>query len=488
MSKQRPRSGGERDGASPEAGRDALKAAIAAAIDRDAGGLTALGEDIFAHPELAYHEFRTADVVAGELRRLGLTVEEGLARTGVRARLRGRGHGPTVCVLAELDAIPTPGHPAADPVTGAAHSCGHHAQVAHLVGVARALTELAAGELVGDVLFFAVPAEEYSDIDRAGAPDVEFPGGKQELIRLGCFDGVDLAMMAHALGTGEPRDGAVPARPLGMTWQYTGFATRRATFRGRAAHASTAAGDGVDALGAARIALHAIDTQRESFADGVRVHPVLRPHHGTLNVVADRAEVDVVIRGRTEASIVDAGRRIDRALRAGAFAVGAGVELTTAPGYHPLSVDRALGDIFRANAVRLAGPAAWSESEFSAASTDAGDLSTLLPVLHATHGGCAGVNHSASFRIVDPIQAYVQPAIALAWTVVDLLGGTADAAHHAVAAYRPRYTRSRYVETLRAVTRRRWYPPPAELVDGGLFDGQPGPAYEIDNPVEEVWV
>ncbi|MFY1634972.1 hypothetical protein ACN27F_17150 [Solwaraspora sp. WMMB335] len=497
VSKQWPGSGENPDGAAPETGRDALKAAIAAAIEQDARRLTAVGEDIYAHPELAYHEFRTADVVARELRRLGLTVEEGLARTGVRARLRGRGHGPTVCVLAELDAIRTPGHPAADPITDAAHSCGHHAQVAHLVGVAGALTELVAGELAGDVLFFAVPAEEYSDIDRAGAADVEFPGGKQELIRLGCFDGVDLAMMAHALGTGElsddgrppsrAGDGSGPAGALGMTWRYTGFAIRRAIFRGRAAHASTAPGHGIDALGAARIALHAIDTQRESFADGVRVHPVLRAHHGTLNVVADQAAVDVVIRGRTQASIVDAGQRVDRALRAGAFAVGAGVELTTAPGYQPLSVDRTLGGIFRANAVRLAGAGGWSEAEFSAASTDAGDLSTLLPVLHATHGGCAGVNHSASFRIVDPVQAYVQPAVALAWTVVDLLGGNADAAHGAVAAYRPRYTRSGYVETLRTLARRRRYPQPsAEPVDAEPVDAEPGPAYELDNPLQEA--
>lgn len=484
MSKQRPGSGDDRNGTSPEAGRDALKAAIAAAIDRDAVRLTALGEDIFTHPELAYQEFRTADVVARELRRLGLAVEEGLARTGVRARLPGRGGGPTVCVLAELDAIYTPGHPAADPVTGAAHSCGHHAQVAHLVGVARALTRLAAGELGGDVLFFAVPAEEYSDIDRPDIPDVEFPGGKQELIRLGCFDGVDLAMMAHAVGTGEPGGGSAPAGALGMTWQYTGFATRRATFHGRAAHASTAAGHGIDALSAVRIALHAVDTQRASFADDVRVHSVLREHHGTLNVVAEQAKVDIVIRGRTPASIAEAGRRVDRALRAGAFAVGAGVEFTTVPGFEPLAVDRALGGVFRANAVRLTGAGGWSEDEFSAASTDAGDLSTLLPVLHATHGGFAGVNHSAAFRIVDPTQAYVRPAIALAWTVVDLLAGEAGTARDAIAGYRPRYTRSGYVDALRAVARRRRYPQPRpEPADGGE-----GPLGEPDGLVAEARV
>ncbi|BCB84809.1 amidohydrolase [Phytohabitans suffuscus] len=431
-----------------------LKESLAAAVDRDAARLAGVGDDIFAHPELAYQEFRTADVVARELRALGLPVEEGLARTGVRARLRGARPGPAVCVLAELDALHAPDHPAADPSTGAAHACGHNAQVAHLVGVARALTErAAAGWLAGDVVFFAVPAEEYSEIGRPGVPDVEFPGGKQELIRLGCFDGVGLALMAHATGTPEPAPGGEPSASFGMAWHYTGFATRRARFRGRSAHASSAPGHGVDSLSAARVALHAIDAQREAFAEDVRVHPVLRPQPGSLNVIAEQTTVDILIRGRTSQSIADAERRVDRSLRAGALAVGAAVELSSAPGFLPLDVDRTLGGLFRRNALALAGEAGWAEHDFSAASTDAGDLSHLMPVMHATHGGCAGVNHSARFRVVDPVQAYVQPAKAIAWTVVDLLHGDAATARAAIAGHRPRHTRTGYVDAVRATAR-----------------------------------
>lgn len=416
-----------------------LKRALAAAIDRDAERVIALGDDVFAHPELAYHEFRTADLVAAELRELGLPVEEGLARTGVRAVLRGGRPGPTVCVLAELDAVYAPEHPMADPATGAAHACGHNAQVAHLVAVARAVTQaVSPADLAGDVVFFAVPAEEYGDLDRPDAPGVEFPGGKQELIRLGHFDGVGLAMMAHATA-GPPG--------LGMTWNYTGFVSRRARFHGRSAHASTAAGHGVNALSAVTIALHAIDAQRETFADDVRVHVVLRPHPGALNVIADQATVDVLVRGRSGAAIDEARRRVDRALRAGAYAVGATVDLSSAPGFLPLSVDRTLGGLFQRNAVALGG---WSEDEHSAASTDAGDLSHLMPVLHATHGGCVGVNHSAEFRIVDPVAAYLAPATALAWTLVDLMHDDARAARAVIADHRPVYTREGYVKAMRA--------------------------------------
>ncbi|GAA0811224.1 amidohydrolase [Spirilliplanes yamanashiensis] len=372
-----------------------MKAALRATVERHAGHLMALGADVFAHPEPAYAEHRTAALVARELRALGLTVEEGLAGTGVRARVRGTGGGPVACVLAELDAVRVPDHPDADPATGYAHACGHHAQVAHLIGVARALVETPPP---GDVVLFAVPAEEWSGR----------PGGKQELIAAGEFAGVDLAMMVHARGDGAP---------LGMTWRHTGFTQLGAVFHGRAAHAAAAPQHGVNALAAATVALHAVDAQREAFADHVRVHPVLRADTA-LNVIADRAEVETMVRGLTTADIAAAAERVERSFRAGALALGATVDVTTTPGYAPLTVDRRLGALFAANAQALG--AGWAEDEVSTASTDAGDLSALMPVLHPTHGGVTGVNHAASFRITDPYTAYVLPAIALAWTIADL--------------------------------------------------------------------
>ncbi|QOC90130.1 amidohydrolase [Micromonospora craniellae] len=411
-----------------------MKDRLAALIDGDAAHLIGIGEDIFAHPELAWQEHRTADLVAGQLRALGLPVTEGLAGTGVRAELVGAGSGPTVCVLAELDAIRVPGHPAADPATGAAHACGHNAQVAHLVGVARAFVAAdLAGKLNGRVVFFAVPAEEYLDIRFTVDDRSRFPGGKQELIRLGHFDDIDAAMMVHAVGDTR-------ATPLGMTWQHTGFTPLRAEFAGYSAHAASAAGDGVDAMAAARVALHALDAQREAFADHVRVHPVLRTGDPALNVIADHATVDTLIRGLTPNAISQARTRVERSMRAGALALGAGLTVTVGPGYRPLTVDRGLGEVFRRQAIALTGAANWTETPVTTASTDAGDLSALIPVLHPTHGGCVGANHSAQFRVTDPYVAYVLPAKALAWTIVELLAPGAPPLHHGA-----RLTREAYV-------------------------------------------
>jgi metal-dependent amidase/aminoacylase/carboxypeptidase family protein len=181
--------------------RDELKRKVFAAIDRRAGEIVALGERIRKQPEMGFKEVKTAGLVQETLGGLGMTPRAGLAMTGVRAEARGRG-GPTFALIGELDGLRVTGHPEADPATGAAHACGHNAQVAGMLGAAMGLVDAGAFEhLAGRVVFFGVPAEEGGDIEwrqeqiRAGR--LEFPCGKQELMRLGHFDDVDLAMMIH---------------------------------------------------------------------------------------------------------------------------------------------------------------------------------------------------------------------------------------------------------------------------------------------------
>ena len=90
------------------------------------------------------------------------------------------------------------GHPVADPETGAAHACGHNAQVAGMLGAAMGLLDAGAFEhLAGRVAFIGVPAEEYGDVEwrvaQRDAGRLEFLGGKPEMLRLGHLDDVDMA-------------------------------------------------------------------------------------------------------------------------------------------------------------------------------------------------------------------------------------------------------------------------------------------------------
>src|SRR5260370_14786760 len=99
--------------------------------------------------------------------KIGLAPKGGVAITGVRADLPGRaGDGPTFAMLGELDALVVTGHPEADGTTGAAHACGHNAHVAGLLCAAMALVDTkAAHHLAERLAFFAMPAEEYGDVE-----------------------------------------------------------------------------------------------------------------------------------------------------------------------------------------------------------------------------------------------------------------------------------------------------------------------------------
>ena len=127
--------------------RDEIKREVFRAIERRAEEIIALGETIRRHPELGFKEVKTARLVEETLGRLGLAPKSGLALTGVRADLAGRGgDGPTFAVLGELDALVVAGHPEADAQSGAAHACGHNAQVAGMLGAAMGLVDAKASE------------------------------------------------------------------------------------------------------------------------------------------------------------------------------------------------------------------------------------------------------------------------------------------------------------------------------------------------------
>ena len=126
--------------------------------------------DLHRHPELSFHETRTAEHLARELRQAGFQVTTGVGKTGVVGVLHN-GPGPTVLVRTEMDALPVKeqtGLPYASTVTTTnkqaetvpvMHACGHDIHMACWVGTARVLTQLKAC-WHGTLVFIAQPAEE----------------------------------------------------------------------------------------------------------------------------------------------------------------------------------------------------------------------------------------------------------------------------------------------------------------------------------------
>ncbi|MEP6877148.1 MAG: M20 aminoacylase family protein [Burkholderiales bacterium] len=131
------------------------------AIDDLVPALTALRHDLHAHPELAFAEHRTAAIVAGALRELGLDVHEAIGGTGVVGVLKVGNSPRSVGLRADMDALPLTEHSGvahASTVAGVHHGCGHDGHTSMLLGAARHLARTR--EFDGTVVFIFQPAEE----------------------------------------------------------------------------------------------------------------------------------------------------------------------------------------------------------------------------------------------------------------------------------------------------------------------------------------
>jgi amidohydrolase len=395
---------------------DTLKKNICECIDEHQNMILGIADEIWNNPEKGYREYKTAALVKSVFQKLNLPIENNLAITGCRAELDTGKEGLTIAVLGELDALCLPSHPNADPESGAAHVCGHNFQIATMLGTAIALTQPNIKDnLVGKIVFISVPAEEFlADNERERLKNegkIKFVGGKQEMIRLGVFDDIDAAIMVHS-----GNDYHCPT-------SYNGFVMKKITFKGKAVHAGLTPEAGINALNAANLTLNAINSQRETFSDKdtVRVHGIITKGGDAVNIIPDNIEMEIQVRAKNISAIKDAAMKVDRAARAGALAMGASVEIETLPGYMPLRSNETLRKTYEQNLQLLHPEAILRNSGHRPSSTDMGDLSSVLPALHAYSSGIEGKFHSCEFHVVNPVKACIEPAKILAMTVVDLM-------------------------------------------------------------------
>jgi hippurate hydrolase len=126
-----------------------------------AADMVALRHHIHAHPELAYEEFATSDLVASRLTEWGYTVHRGLAGTGLVGTLQLGTSGKRLGLRADMDALPiqeTTGLPYASQVPGKMHACGHDGHTAILLAAARAIAQNP--DFDGTLNLIFQPAEE----------------------------------------------------------------------------------------------------------------------------------------------------------------------------------------------------------------------------------------------------------------------------------------------------------------------------------------
>jgi len=430
-----------------------LKRKVCAAIDRRQEDMIRVAKTMLGHPELGYREVKTTALVREVLEGLSLPLREGIALTGVEGTLSGKEPGPTVVVMGELDSVMGRESPLADPATGAAHLCGHHIQVASMLGAAMGLVDAqAAAYLTGQVKFLGCPAEEYLEIEyRLGLMaegKISFLGGKQELIKLGYFDDVDAAMMVHSFAD-------TPEPAFLMNAAGNGFMAKFIRYEGKPSHAGAAPHRGINALNAACIGIMAVHAQRETFQDddAIRVHPIITKGGDVVNVVPSDVRLETYVRGKSLEAILDASAKVDRAFKAGGDAVGAATAITNIPGYLPIFQDRNLTEIASKNGRALLGDRGALEAGFMGGSFDVGDLSHLIPVVHPFVTGTKGHLHTAEFCVTDYIAAVVLPAKLMAMCVIDLLADGGGEARRVRKEFQPRLNKGQYLELMQRLTR-----------------------------------
>ena len=243
-----------------------------------------------------------------------------------------------------MDSLIVNEHPHADGETGAAHACGHHCQIGMMLGAIRGLTQPdVLSELSGELVPFAVPAEEFIEVARRlqlrEEGKLEFMGGKQELIRLGEFDDVDMAMMCHTASDMGEHKFAVGGTSNGHVVKYVQFLGR----------APTPAAPRTWVLRPqCRVLCSPGHSQQPGGVSG-RGHCARTWDNDqgreAVNAVPADVRLEWRVRSATPKAVVKNSAIVDRCFKAGALAVGAQVKITNIPGYLPMKHDTHMQEV-----------------------------------------------------------------------------------------------------------------------------------------------
>ena len=238
-----------------------------------------------------------------------------------------------------------------------------------------------------------------------------------------------------------------------------GLVAKTIKFSGTASHAGGAPHLGVNALNAAMIAMSAIHAQRETYRDQdtIRIHPIITRGGVAVSSVPADVRMETYVRGASIDAFLSASEKVDRALRAGAMAVGGSVEITTLPGYLPIQSSQPMLEIYSRNAATLVGSDGLNRLGHRTGSTDMGDISQMIPVIHPYVEAATGNGHGIDYMVKDYTLGVLTGAKAMAMTVIDLLHENAATGQMVVDKYKAPLTKTDYLSLLRGMMKEESY-------------------------------
>jgi amidohydrolase len=415
-------------------------AATTAAADRAAQAIEARmiewRRDLHANPELGNAEVRTAKIVAAHLKKLGMKVRTGVAKTGVVAVLEGGKPGPTVALRADMDALPVKeetGLPFASKATGTyrgqtvpvMHACGHDTHVAMLMATAEVLAGMKK-DLPGKVVFLFQPAEEGPSDFEAGTGQT---WGAKAMVEQGALaDPKPDAVFGLHVFSGMPA-GMIAWRGGPLMASADSYSV---TVTGRQTHGALP-WRGVDPVVAAAqvvTGLQTIVSRQLDISKEPAIVSVGQIHGGVrYNIIPDSVTFEGTIRAFDEGMRADIHARVKQTSEAIAAASGAKADTKVTKIYDVTSNDPTLAEAMTPTLVRVAGDRPWTANvqkstgaeDFSELSRVAPSLFLFLGVSKPEEAATAAANHSPRFMVDE--SGLIQGLRALTHLTIDYLHG-----------------------------------------------------------------
>ncbi|CAG9178203.1 amidohydrolase [Cupriavidus pinatubonensis] len=420
--------------AAPAASADDLHAQIETRAKAVEAQLIAWRRDIHQHPELGNYETRTAKLVADHLRKLGMDVKTGVAKTGVVGVLKGGKPGPVVALRADMDALPVKERvdvPFASKAKGqylgkevdVMHACGHDTHVAILMATAEVLAGMK-DQLPGTVKFIFQPAEESpADIE----PNGKNMWGAKQMVAEGVLDNpkVDAIFGLHvAAGMESGKLGWRSGASMAAADQFW------IDVKGRQTHGARPWA-GVDPIVVASQIVMGLQTIQSR-----QVNAMLEPsvitvgtiHGGNrMNIVPEQVEMMGTVRTYDEGMKKDIHARMKRTTETIAASAGAEATFRVVELYNATINQPALTEKMAPTLRRVAGEGNWVTMPKATASEDFSFYQEKVPGLFFNLGvtpkgtdlAKAASNHSPEFYVDEP--ALVNGVRALSNLTVDYM-------------------------------------------------------------------
>ena len=299
------------------------------------------------HPEVSGEEYETSKRLVETLRDHGYDVEypfDGM-ETAFRGIYGANDHKYKIAILTEYDALPEIGH-----------ACGHC-----LSGAISVLAGLATKDLQ-DVL--------NADIHVVGTPVEETAGAKCQMVKDGVFDAYDMAIMVHLYNSNL------------LAPKLQCLACNMYTFHGKAAHASAAPWDGVNAYNAAQLMFHGIDMMRQHTHQDAQFHGIIQHGGEAPGIVPERVDAEVWTRALNRDYLMKLLDWVADCAQAGALATHATWEVhPTSEIYFDMKPNAtgvaALEEIYSELGIEVNG-----DPDKLFGSSDAGNVSYACPAFH----------------------------------------------------------------------------------------------------------